>query len=74
MDCSIDFSIKKWQIEGKAHLTVSINLSPIHFLSTTLPDFLLNCTKTAGIAPQSLILEITENVTIEDRDAAKIEW
>ncbi|KYG91035.1 hypothetical protein A0U40_16625 [[Bacillus] sp. KCTC 13219] len=31
----------------------------------------MNCTKTAGIAPQSLILEITKNVTIEDRDAAK---
>lgn len=63
--------LKKWHTEGKEYLSLSINLSPVHFLSANLPAYLLQCTQSAGIAPQSLILEITENVAIEDRDAAR---
>ncbi|WP_107839009.1 putative bifunctional diguanylate cyclase/phosphodiesterase [Metasolibacillus meyeri] len=63
--------LKKWMTEGKEHLTIAINLSPAHFLRADLSEYLLKCTQSAGFKPQNLVLEITENVAIEDRDAAR---
>ncbi|MFJ7932777.1 putative bifunctional diguanylate cyclase/phosphodiesterase [Sporosarcina sp. NPDC096371] len=61
----------RWQAQGKGHLTVSINLSPHHFLHVKLPAYLLKCAEESGIEPQKLMLEITENVALEDHDAVK---
>lgn len=59
--------LHNWKEAGKAHLTVSINLSPDHFLSKGLPDYLLGCVQEAGVDPSQLILEITENIALEDK-------
>lgn len=59
--------LHNWKENGKTHLTVSINLSPTHFLSKGLPDYLLQCVQEAGIEPSQLILEITEDIALEDK-------
>ncbi|WP_318617939.1 GGDEF and EAL domain-containing protein [Sporosarcina sp. YIM B06819] len=63
--------LSRWQADGKGHLTMSINLSPRHFLHAQLPSYLLECAKQSGVKPQKLMLEITENVALEDHDAVK---
>lgn len=61
----------RWQAQGKEHLTVSVNLSPRHFLHTKLPSYLLKCAEKSGVEPQKLMLEITENLALEDHAAVK---
>lgn len=61
----------RWQVQGKGDLTVSVNLSPRHFLHPKLPSYLLACAEQSGVEPQKLMLEITENVALEDHDAVK---
>lgn len=58
-----------WDNLGRGHLTLSINLSPRHFLHAKLPVYLLECAKRTGISPEKLKLEITENVALEDHVA-----
>ena len=58
-----------WDAIGRGHLTVSVNLSPRHFLHAKLPSYLLECAKSTGVSPQKLKLEITENVALEDHVA-----
>ncbi|NYF23868.1 diguanylate cyclase (GGDEF)-like protein [Sporosarcina sp. JAI121] len=64
--------LARWNEQGQGHLTVSINLSPRHFLHPKLPPYLLKCAEETVVEPQKLILEITENVALEDHDAVKI--
>lgn len=61
----------RWQKQGKGHLSVSVNLSPQHFLHANLPSYLLECAEQSGVEPKNLMLEITENVALEDHDAVK---
>lgn len=63
--------LSRWKAQGKGHLTVSVNISPRHFLHTNLPSHLLECAEQSGVKPQKLMLEITENVALEDHDAVK---
>ncbi|MCG7334400.1 GGDEF and EAL domain-containing protein [Sporosarcina sp. ACRSM] len=58
-----------WEELGRGELTISVNLSPRHFLHTKLPAFLMECATSKGIEPRKLKLEITENVALEDHVA-----
>ncbi|MEK5071540.1 sensor domain-containing phosphodiesterase [Sporosarcina sp. FSL K6-1508] len=60
-----------WKEQGQGHFTVSINLSPRHFLHPKLPACLMRYADETGVDPQKLILEITENVALEDHVAVK---
>ncbi|MFC5604142.1 EAL domain-containing protein [Sporosarcina koreensis] len=61
--------IREWNEQGLKNATVSVNLSPRHFLHHNLPFYLDKCVKEANIKPKSLVLEITENVALEDTEA-----
>ncbi|MDW0112549.1 GGDEF and EAL domain-containing protein [Sporosarcina saromensis] len=61
--------ISEWNKMGIENVTVSINLSPRHFLHHNLPFFLEQCIQEARIKPQRLVLEITENVAMEEQSA-----
>lgn len=61
--------IRKWQETGIDNITVSINLSPRHFLHHTLPLYLEQCITETGIGADKVVLEITENVALEDQKA-----
>src|SRR5690606_27734768 len=70
-------SIGEWVIEealrqlsrlkemGQEDLTISVNLSPRHFLHRKLPAFLQERIEQNGVNPNNLILEITESVALE---------
>lgn len=57
--------LKVLQEAGISDMTISINLSPRHFLQDDLPGFLETATAAAGVAPKNLQLEITESVALE---------
>ncbi|MBD7984695.1 GGDEF and EAL domain-containing protein [Sporosarcina sp. Sa2YVA2] len=61
--------IRKWQETGIDNISISINLSPRHFLHQTLPLYLEQCIAEARIGPDKVVLEITENVALEDQTA-----
>lgn len=61
--------IREWNEQGLKNATVSVNISPRHFLHHNLPFYLDKCVKEANIKPKSLVLEITENVAMEDTEA-----
>lgn len=61
--------IREWDEQGLKNATVSVNLSPKHFLHDDLPFHLHKCITEANIKPKSLVLEITENVALEDTKA-----
>ncbi len=61
--------IREWEKDGLKNTTVSVNLSPKHFLHHNLPFYLDKCITEANIKPKSLVLEITENVALEDTKA-----
>lgn len=63
--------LAKWNTSGHTHLTISVNISPRHFLHEKLVPFLEGCIETYAIRPQQLIIEITENVAIADYIAAQ---
>lgn len=61
--------VREWKEEGLKHITVSVNLSPRHFLHHNLPSYLDTCIAEANIKPKNIMLEITENVALEDTEA-----
>jgi diguanylate cyclase (GGDEF)-like protein/PAS domain S-box-containing protein len=64
--------LKEWQAhfpEGE-RLTVSVNLSGRQFRHADLVDSVTAAARDTGLAPQSLCVEITENVLIDNADAA----
>ncbi|SKA95435.1 sensor domain-containing phosphodiesterase [Sporosarcina newyorkensis] len=60
--------LKIFKVLGLHDLTISINLSPRHFLQDKLPTFLQECLEEAQISPSKLVLEITESVALERHD------
>ncbi|MEP2641976.1 bifunctional diguanylate cyclase/phosphodiesterase [Roseobacter sp.] len=52
-------------MQGMSDLTVSVNVSPLQLIETDFADRVLRITKDAGIDPQRLIFEVTENALIE---------
>lgn len=51
-----------------AHLSVSVNLSAMHFHTGTLTSEVRHVLETSGLAPELLTLEVTETVQIQDWD------
>jgi EAL domain-containing protein (putative c-di-GMP-specific phosphodiesterase class I) len=48
------------------HFKIAVNLSPVQFRDGTLPDTVAAALITSGIAPQRLVLEITESVLLQN--------
>lgn len=65
--------LKKWEQLGMGALTISVNISPRHFLHTSFPVFLDECLQKYEVNPKKLIIEITENVAIEDSDIVEVQ-
>lgn len=65
--------LKNWEQQGLGSLTISVNISPRHFLHYYFPAFLNRCIKEYNINPAKLIIEITENVAIEDSKVVELQ-
>ncbi|QTD41125.1 bifunctional diguanylate cyclase/phosphodiesterase [Sporosarcina sp. Te-1] len=63
--------LAKWHRQGHANLTISVNISPRHFLHPNFPFYLRKCVDDYGVEPERLILEITENVALENHVAVQ---
>ncbi|MCB4756268.1 MAG: EAL domain-containing protein [Elusimicrobia bacterium] len=57
---------KKWQGEGWPHLRISVNLSALQFRQKNLIDLVTRVLKESGLPPDSLELELTETVVMEN--------
>jgi diguanylate cyclase (GGDEF)-like protein len=51
------------------HFKVAVNLSPIQFRDGTLPEIVAAALNNSGIAPERLVLEITESVLLRNNAA-----
>ncbi|MBS4200381.1 GGDEF domain-containing protein [Bacillus sp. FJAT-49732] len=58
--------LEKWKESGEHDYTLSINISPRHFLHSRLNLFLKECLDKYEVNPRQLVIEITENVAMED--------
>lgn len=58
--------LQKWKNQGNGHLTLSINISPRHFLHERLVQMLNVCLNEYTISAEKLVIEITENVAMGD--------
>jgi diguanylate cyclase (GGDEF)-like protein len=63
--------LKKWKDQGFEHLTLSINLSPRHFLHPKLLVYMTRLLAETGVAANRLVLEITENVALGNHELIK---
>jgi diguanylate cyclase (GGDEF)-like protein/PAS domain S-box-containing protein len=63
---------RRWQLglPASEHLSVSVNLSARQLRDTSFADEVLAALSDSGLAPGSLILEVTESVLVEDIDRA----
>jgi EAL domain-containing protein (putative c-di-GMP-specific phosphodiesterase class I) len=57
--------VKAWQTDGLRVSRLAVNISAIQFRKPDLVDFIKECTRQAGIAPESLDLEVTESVLMD---------
>jgi EAL domain-containing protein (putative c-di-GMP-specific phosphodiesterase class I) len=64
--------MRQWQLEFPqfARLKISVNLSAKQFMSRDLVPTVKQALRASGLPPNSLDLEITESVLMEDTDAA----
>ncbi|MCR2822381.1 sensor domain-containing phosphodiesterase [Lederbergia panacisoli] len=63
--------LEKWKDNGEQDYTLSINISPRHFLHSRLNRFLKECLDEYEVNPSQLVIEITENVAMEDFEKVK---
>jgi diguanylate cyclase len=64
---SIDRGFADWSLKsGRPPLAIAANLSPQTLHNAVLPDRIRHVLNTHGVAPSSLVLEITENVIMSD--------
>lgn len=61
---------KKMYCSGYTDFYVSINISPRQLLQDEFTNFVFNTIKRVGVAPELLVIEITESVLIESMDSA----
>ena len=59
-----------WHAQGIALPAVSVNLSPLHFRSASLPDLIANALAKHRLTPGMLTLEITEGIMMDDGPTA----
>jgi diguanylate cyclase (GGDEF)-like protein len=60
-----------WQTSDGRVLSVSVNLSPRQLHDPELIDIVANALATSGLAADSLIIEITENLLLKDTELAQ---
>lgn len=58
--------LQTWKNQGNNHFTLSINISPRHFLHERLVNMLKACLNEYNISAEKLVIEITENVAMGD--------
>lgn len=63
---------KEWQDEGLRPIRVSVNLSARQFRKSDLLDMVKSTLHETGLAPEHLMLEITETAIIDDIDSTII--
>ncbi|CAN5305241.1 EAL domain-containing response regulator [soil metagenome] len=59
---------KSWELEG-LQLKVAVNVSMDNLLSVTFADFVAGAAAAAGVAPENILLEITESRLMRDQRA-----
>lgn len=60
-----------WQVAGARDLAISVNISPSQLTNATVVGDVAEVVSRFGIAPSSLILEITETAMLRDTDTAR---
>ncbi len=58
--------LSEWQKEFSRELSMSVNLSPVQFMSRNLVEDIAKKIKKSGISPGNLELELTENALFKD--------
>lgn len=58
--------IALWRDAGFGNISIAVNLSPVEFLSSNLAHNILEATRTIGIDPALLEIEITESVVMDE--------
>jgi diguanylate cyclase (GGDEF)-like protein/PAS domain S-box-containing protein len=66
--------VRQWQLEHRtcAGLKLSVNLSPRQLQAESLVDEVREALNASGLAPASLVLEITEGAVMNDAEAAVV--
>jgi len=62
--------LKTWRTNGYPHLTMAVNLSAIQFRQPQLPELVSRMLAEFSLPPDSLELELTEGVAVDDPHAA----
>ncbi|GAB4419824.1 MAG: hypothetical protein OHK0054_10800 [Sideroxydans sp.] len=62
--------LRAWQRQGLDGLTMAVNLSAVQFRRADLPERVSQLLQQAGVSPQSIELELTEAVAMDDPQAA----
>jgi len=60
--------VKAWHAEGLCPLTVAINLSSRQFKQANLSDSILHALDEVGFSPDSVEMEVTESLIMQDPD------
>lgn len=61
------YQLKEWQLQfDNPNLTIAVNISQKQFSQPNLIDSLIQILQTTGLEPQSLQLEITESLLMQD--------
>jgi EAL domain-containing protein (putative c-di-GMP-specific phosphodiesterase class I) len=65
--------LKTWQdtMPGSSELWMSVNLSSLQFRSPSLVDDITQVLNDCGLAPRSLVLELTEGIAMENPGAVR---
>lgn len=58
--------LRDWQHTPLAHLRIAINLSGRELVDDNLADYIARCLEEAGVRPQQLEMELTEEIFIEN--------
>jgi EAL domain-containing protein (putative c-di-GMP-specific phosphodiesterase class I) len=59
-----------WQKAGIPLVPIAVNISALQFKEGALRDSVLSALKETGLAPEYLVLEITESVVMDDAEQA----
>lgn len=61
----------RWQAEGLPALTISINISPLHFRQENFVDLVKQTLTTSELEPRRLEIEVTEGLAMDEKIDAK---
>ncbi|BAU28101.1 diguanylate cyclase (GGDEF)-like protein [Aneurinibacillus soli] len=62
--------VRAWQLEGYPNVSVSVNLSSLHFKDIRCVEMIREALTATGLSPACLEIELTESGFIEEADAA----